>query len=41
MHGEEEKYMFLIGKPEVSRALRKPRRSWADNIKRYQIHRTG
>jgi hypothetical protein len=34
-------YTFLVGKPEVRRALRRPGCRWADSIKMYQIHRTG
>ena len=34
-------YTFLVGKPEVRRALRRPGCRWADSIKMYQRHRTG
>jgi hypothetical protein len=33
-HGEgRDVYRVLVGRPEVKRPLRRPRRSWEDNIK--------
>ena len=31
--GEERLHRVLVGKPEVKRPLRRPRRRWEDNIK--------
>jgi hypothetical protein len=33
MVGEKNAYRTLVGKPEVKRALGRPRRRWADNNK--------
>jgi hypothetical protein len=32
MHGRDEKYMQIFGKPEENRPLGRPRSRWEDNI---------
>jgi hypothetical protein len=34
MGGKRNAYRILMGKPEGSRSLGRPRRRWVDNIKR-------